>query len=180
MKSSKEELLAQAESLPLAEKKDFLDWSDHQGGERVIADSKLRAQLVNAGLALGVQSPKGKQQIASIIRLLPDGARLEPTPRRPKQQLPTIEDLKALITRIEAVEGHAAREMQIANEEDIKRLQAELAQAHIDHAETVHEELGKAFALRGSISEEARREALRRVGDDQEFPQRVFLSLIAC
>ena len=180
MKSSKEELLSIAQELPVAERKDFTDWSDHQGNERIITDSKLRTQLVNAGLAVGVQSPKGKQQIASIIRLLPDGARLEPTLRRAKQQLPTLDDLRVLINKIDTVEEVVEREMAAQTKQDIISLKDQLAEASLHDAERIHAELGKAFEANKNRASLARLESLRRVGDDQEFPQRVFLSLIAC
>jgi transcription elongation GreA/GreB family factor len=181
MRTTREELLEAAQSLPVAEKKDFLDLTLCQGNERTISDTGLRAKLLRAGLAVAVQSPKGPQArtTPSIIRLLSESARLQPTPRRVKQTLPTLEDLKALIKRIDATEAHVAREMQISNEETINNLRAQLAEASLSHAEQIHAELGKAFQEKNIVLHLARLEALRRVGEDTEFPQRVFVGLVA-
>lgn len=188
MRINREALLESALQLPIAEKSDFLDWSHQQGDERVIRDTSLRAKLIKAALAEGVQSPKGPQAKAfpSIVRLYPDGDapgrvrvnRVEPVPHVAAAK-PTIDDLKALITRIEAVEAHVAREMQIQSEEDIRKLRERIASVPVEELHVAHAELGKALEISGNGKHHARLEALKRIENDHEFPQRVFLGLIA-
>ncbi len=188
MRINKEELLHAALILPIAEKIEFIDWSHQQGDERVVRDTSLRTKLIKAGLAEGVQSPKGPQAKAypSIIRLYPDGdapgrvrvERANPVPHVEPVK-PTIDDLKALITRIEAVEAHVAREMQIQSEEDIRKLRERIASVPVEELHVAHAELGKALEISGNGKHHARLEALKRIENDHEFPQRVFLGLIA-
>ena len=75
--SDRHRLLERALALPTATPADF------QGGRRapadadaallkVIDDTAFRTKLVDARVAEGLQSPKGPQKIASIIRLYPN------------------------------------------------------------------------------------------------------------
>ena len=70
-------LWEKATALPLAQESDF--YGSHrrpQGVDpqhlRIIKDTALRSRLIMAGMAEGLQSPKGPQKIASIIRLYAD------------------------------------------------------------------------------------------------------------
>ena len=63
-------------SLPLARDEDFFGANRRPVGMdpqhlRVINDTALRSRLIMAGIAEGLQSPKGPQRIKSIIRLYP-------------------------------------------------------------------------------------------------------------
>lgn len=193
MKTSKEELFNAALDLPIAVKSDFLNLEYFGDSEdeliRTINDTSLRTKLIKAGLAEGIQSPKGPQAkiVPSIIRLYPNGdaparekrQRVNPTPPKETPAKPTVEDLKALVTRIEAVEAHVAREMELSAEEDIRKLRERIASGTIEELPAVHAELGKALEIAGNGRHHARLEALRRVSEDHEFPQRVFVSLVA-
>jgi len=64
-------------TLPLARDEDFFGPKRRPVGVdtqylRVINDTALRSRLIMAGIAEGLQSPKGPQRIKSIIRLYPD------------------------------------------------------------------------------------------------------------
>src|ERR1700730_8213000 len=106
-------------SLPLARDEDFFGSNrrpvrlDPQH-LRVINDTALRSRLIMAGIAEGLQSPKGPQRIKSIIRLYPafDAPRPGNKPRsirsaasstvtrepsRAAFGLPTVEELNALL-----------------------------------------------------------------------------------
>ena len=57
---------------------------------RAIRDTALRSRLIMAGLAEGLQSPKGPQKIASILRIYPDfTAPLPPRGRPPAGRPPS-------------------------------------------------------------------------------------------
>ena len=63
-------------SLPLAQDEDFFGSTRRPVGLdpqhlRVINDTALRSRLIMAGIAEGLQSPKGPQRIKSIIRVYP-------------------------------------------------------------------------------------------------------------
>src|SRR5271154_2993262 len=70
-------LWEKAMALPLAAESDFYGAHRRPPGVdsqhlRVIKDTTLRSRLIMAGMAEGLQSPKGPQKIASIIRLYAD------------------------------------------------------------------------------------------------------------
>jgi len=98
-------LWEKAMALPLAAESDFYGAHRRPHGVdsqhlRVIKDTALRSRLIMAGMAEGLQSPKGPQKIASIIRLYADfnapqplrgsrgtlAQRLRPAERRGAQQ----------------------------------------------------------------------------------------------
>ncbi len=67
-------LWEKAMALPLAQDSDFYGTHRKPHGVdqqhlRIIKDTALRSRLIMAGMAEGLQSPKGPQKIASIIRL---------------------------------------------------------------------------------------------------------------
>jgi len=91
---------------------------------RVIKDTALRSRLIMAGMAEGLQSPKGPQKIASIVRLYADfnapapvrgartAARRPNEPSRSAYGLPTVEELNRLLSRITTVERTVSSELQ--------------------------------------------------------------------
>src|SRR5471030_3272397 len=136
-------LWEKAVALPLAQESDFYGSHRRPHGVdpqhmRIIKDTALRSRLIMAGMAEGLQSPKGPQKIASILRLYPDfnapshgphnghsnghivvRSATRGTPGRKPAALPTVEDMEALITRIRAVEGHVARELSMTIDQEI-------------------------------------------------------------
>src|SRR3981081_1604076 len=113
-------------SLPLARDEDFFGPNRRPVAIdpqhlRVINDTALRSRLIMAGIAEGLQSPKGPQRIKSIIRLHPAlGAPAPPPPAPhcatrppgPPLGLPTVEELNALLGRIQQIERDVSRELQ--------------------------------------------------------------------
>ena len=195
----REKLIAQTDELAIAKPEDFAEGvqpaQDVPPNQyRVIANTQLRAKLLIARLAEGIQSPKGPQKIASIIRLYPEGNAPEPATRasrasnqprtsrgsrRVKQPLPSVEDLRALLTRIDAVEGHVAREMSMTIDGEAEALQKRAASVSLDVLPGVLSELNMAMAKRADVRAFARPEAFKQIAADREFAQRVFLPLIS-
>jgi mRNA-degrading endonuclease toxin of MazEF toxin-antitoxin module len=198
----RQRLLDQALALPDAQLTDFFGGrrppgDAHPGHLKVIKDTVLRARLIGANLAEGLQSPKGPQKIASILRLYPDfnapshaGAHnghsnghvvraTRGTPGRKPAQLPTVEELEALITRIRAVEGHVARELSMTIDQEIDQLKRKVAEARPDELNEAFAALGAAIAKRNDSSAHVREEAFRRIEKDTDFPQRAHLRYIA-
>lgn len=194
-------LLEQALSLPNASPSDFA--GDRRAPSdvlpehlKVIKDTALRAKLIGARLAEGLQSPKGPQKIASIIRIYPGfNAPAPPVssgsgagrPRsaaigirgRKPRALPTLEEMEALITRVRAIEAHVAREVGLTIDQEIEQLQRRLADARQGQLDEAFHALGAAISKRNDSSAYVRQEALRRVAGDSEFPQRVFLRYLS-
>src|SRR5476649_1744169 len=115
--------------LPQAEDRDFYGQHRRPSGVdgqylRVIKDTALRSRLIMAGMAEGLQSPKGPQKIASIIRLYPDLSAPQPgrtrtvrrapaaEPMRTAHGLPSVEELNLLLHRIETVEREVSQHLQ--------------------------------------------------------------------
>lgn len=194
--SRRERLLAAAEELKLAIPEDFIGgvMPDDGADYRVIANTQLRAQLISAGFAEGIQSPKGPQKIASIIKIYPNGdgpgftprgqrticavARVSRGSRRGKQQLPTVDELRALLTRIDAVEGHIAREVSMTIDSEIETLKQRVAAVGLDVLPGVLAEINAAVAKRADVHAFARPEAMKKIAQDREFAPRVYLSMI--
>lgn len=183
MKTTREELLSRASALLIAEKQDFIDLTlcDDYPLEsfRLIDDKALRSKLIGAGLAVKVQSPKGKQNIASIIRLLPENARLEPTPRRARQALPTIDELEALVKRFRETEAKVAAEIEAGADRDIADIRKRIAHGSEDDLHAAHEALGKALESKREARSVAKLEARSRLSEDPNFEQRPFLAMVA-
>jgi len=197
-------LLEQALALPDAQITDFFGGRRPPGDAhphhlKVIKDTVLRARLIQANLAEGLQSPKGPQKIASILRLYPDfnapshsphnghvgsnhvvvRSAIRGTPGRKPAALPTVEDMEALITRIRAVEGHVARELSMTIDQEIERLKRRVAESRPDELNEAFAALGAAIAKRNDSSTHIREEAFRRIEKDGDFPQRAHLRYIA-
>jgi len=153
-----------------------------------------------AGLAEGLQSPKGPQRIASIIRLYPNfdapgrDARMAGPVRRPGRPrrsetsdapsprsaygLPTVEELNALLSRIHATEIDVSRELQSKLNHDIDRLKREIGHLEGDAFERAFRELQNAIETRKRLAGEIREEAFRRIEADASFGPRTYLRLI--
>jgi hypothetical protein len=195
----KQRLLDQALALDNAKLTDFFGGRKPPGDVhpqhlKLIKDTALRARLIGANLAEGLQSPKGPQKIASILRIYPNFdapshaihnghtghvGRPRGTPGRKPAQLPTVEELEALITRIRALEGHVARELSMTIDEEIERLKRQLADSRPDELDTAFRALGAAISKRNDSSAHVRAEAFRRIEKDADFPPRVHLRYIA-
>ena len=147
-----------------------------------------------AGIAEGLQSPKGPQRIKSIIRVYPgfDAPRpgskpravrtAAPAPHEPARAafgLPTVEELNALLGRIQQVERDVSRELQGRLSGDIDRLKKQIATLDGDDFERAFRELESAMRQRRDLAGEIREEAFRRIDSDNSFEPRRYLRLIA-
>ncbi|HEV3156140.1 MAG TPA: hypothetical protein VGZ00_02220 [Candidatus Baltobacteraceae bacterium] len=190
--SARERLLERALTLPLASPSDFSgdrrpppDADPHH--LRLIADTGLRARLLDANLAVGLQSPKGPQRIKSIVRIYPhfnappaprhgSGGR-KPAHRTSERhaQLATIEDMETLLSRVRMVETEVAREMRASVDADIDRLKRTMALLSGIELEESHRKLGEALARRKELGWQIRLEAYRRIEQDESFAPRIYL-----
>jgi hypothetical protein len=198
--SDRQRLLERALALPTATPADF------QGGRRapadadpallkVINDTALRTKLVDARVAEGLQSPKGPQKIASIVRLYPDfdapprsatssargqrAAGRPAAPPSPARSLPDVDEMERLIARIRDVEAEVAREFAAQVDERIDRLKRSLVELSGTELEDAYRELGEALEQKRAVRSQIRFEAFRRIERDAEFAPRVHLRLLA-
>jgi hypothetical protein len=164
---------------------------------RVISDTALRSRLIMAGIAEGLQSPKGPQRIKSIIRVYPDFDAPRPgnkprtiraaaapsngghEPSRAAFGLPTVEELNALLNRIQHIEREVSQQMQGRLSADIERLKKQIASSDGDEFERAFRELENAMRQRRELAGEIRAEAFRRIDADNSFEPRRYLRLIA-
>jgi len=184
--------------LPLARDEDFFGSHRRPVGIdgqylRVINDTALRSRLIMGGIAEGLQSPKGPQRIKSIIRLYPDfdaprptnrprsirAAAPPPEPSRAAFGLPTVEELNALLNRIQQTEREVSQEMQGRLTGDIERLKRQIATLDGDEFERAFRELDNAMRQRRELATQIREEAFRRVDADGGFGPRRYLRLIS-
>ncbi len=191
-------LWEKAQALPVAEDDDF--YGSHRKPQgvpgdqlRVIKDTALRSRLIMAGMAEGLQSPKGPQKIASIIRLYPDfnapqpvrGAGGRPARRasepvsRSAYGLPTVEELNTLLHRIERVERDVSTQLQGQINHDIGRLKSQIATLEGDEFERAFRELEAAVRARREVAAHVRDEAFKRIDADSSFEPRKYLRLIS-
>ena len=187
-------------SLPLARDEDFFGANRRPVGIdpqhlRVINDTALRSRLIMAGIAEGLQSPKGPQRIKSIIRLYPDfdaprpGNKPRPVraaaaapasqPARAAFGLPTVEELNVLLARILQTERAVSIELQGRLGSDIDRLKKQIATLDGDDFERAFRELENAMRQRRELATQIREEAFRRIDADNSFEPRRYLRLIA-
>lgn len=161
-----------------------------------IDDTSLRSRLIAVGLAEGLQSPKGPQKIASILRIYPGfdappkPARVPRGPRRSsapsgnavrgqRGPRPTVDQLESLISRIRAEEAAVAREMHASIDDEIKQLQRAFGTLDGSDLERAHKDLGEALGRKRQSAAHIRDEAFRRIERDGEFQPRLFLRLLA-
>jgi hypothetical protein len=198
-RSARASLWEKAMSLPTARDEDFFGANRRPVGidpqyVRVISDTALRSRLIMAGIAEGLQSPKGPQRIKSIIRLYPDFDAPRPTnkprpvraaatapsePSRAAFGLPTVEELNALLTRIQHAEREVSQELQGRLVGDIDRLKKQIATLDGDDFERAFRELDNAMRQRRELGTQVREEAFRRIDADGSFEPRRYLRLIA-
>lgn len=158
---------------------------------KTIANTTLRSRLIGAGLAQGVQSPKGPQKIASIVRLYPafDAPTAPKTASGSKitgrsagkaaQALPTVEEVEALLKRIRAIEGHVARELSMSIEADVAEAQRRVADAAGGDVDEAFRALGALLEKRKDARRHVRETAFTKIEADKEFPLRGYLRLLA-
>lgn len=185
-------------SLPLAGDEDFFGSNRPPVGIdsqylRVINDTALRSRLIMAGIAEGLQSPKGPQRIKSIIRLYPafdaprPGSKPRPIrsaaatgePARGAFGLPTVEELNALLNRVQQAEREVSKELQGRLNGDIDRLKKQIGTLEGDAFERAFRELESLMHQRRELSGQIREEAFRRVSSDSNFEPRKYLRLIS-
>ncbi|MDB5028753.1 MAG: hypothetical protein JWO66_2442 [Candidatus Eremiobacteraeota bacterium] len=191
-------LLEKAMSLPVARDDDFFGQNRRPVGIdpqylRVINDTALRSRLIMAGIAEGLQSPKGPQRIKSIIRVYPDFDAPRPgnkprtiraaapaqEPARAAFGLPTVEELNALLTRIQSAERDVSQELQGRLNSDIDRIKKQISSLDGDDFERAFRELDAAMRQRRELGTQIREEAFRRIDADGTFEPRRYLRLIA-
>jgi len=192
------DLLEKVMTLPQARDADFFGSNRRPSGAsadhlRIISDTALRSRLIDAGVAEGLQSPKGPQKIPSIIRVYPNfdapppkkGAAKTGRPARggdaPRGAygLPTVEDLGVLLERIARIEGEVSHELQGQVNAEIDRLKREIGHLDGDDFERAFRNLDRALAARKALSSQVRDEAFKRLDADAGFEQRKYLRLIS-
>jgi hypothetical protein len=195
-RSARANLWEKAMSLPLARDEDFFGHNRRPVGVdpahlRVINDTALRSRLIMAGIAEGLQSPKGPQRIKSIIRLYPgfDAPRPGNKPRpvraanaesaRTAFGLPSVEELNALLNRIQQTEREVSREMQGQLGVEIDRLKKQIGTLEGDEFERAFRQLENAMRQRRELAGQIREEAFRRIDADAGFDARRYLRLIS-
>ena len=183
-------------ALPLAKENDFYGAHRRPHGVdpqhlRVIKDTALRSRLIMAGMAEGLQSPKGPQKIASIVRIYADfnappavrGARTSPRranePARSAYGLPTVEELNRLLHRISTVERTVSSELQGQINNDIGRLKSAIATLEGDEFERTFRELEAAVRARREVAGQVREETFKRIEADSSFEPRKYLRLLS-
>ena len=189
-------------SLPLADDDDFFGNATRPADidpqyVRVISDTALRSRLIMAGIAQGLQSPKGPQRIKSIIRLYPGFDAPRPGGSKPRQLraappppathptaraafgLPTVEELNALLARIGQAEREVSQELQGRVSSDIDRLKKQIGTLDGDAFERAFRELENAMRQRRELAGQIREEAFRRVEADPAFEPRRYLRLLS-
>ncbi len=183
-------------ALPLAQESDFYGTHRRPPGVdsehlRVIKDTALRSRLIMAGMAEGLQSPKGPQKIASIIRLYADFNAPQPVrnartngrraaePARSAYGLPSVEDLNRLLHRITVVERAVSTELQGQINNDIARLKTQIATLEGDEFERTFRELETAVRARREVAAQVREETFKRIEADSSFEPRKYLRLIS-
>ena len=189
-------------SLPMARDEDFFGANRRPVGLdpqhlRVINDTALRSRLIMAGIAEGLQSPKGPQRIKSIIRVYPGFDAPRPGNTKPRQLrtaaapsggsepsraafgLPTVEELNALLNRILGTEREVSQQLQGRLSADIDRLKKQIATSDGDEFERAFRELENAMRQRRELSGQIREEAFRRIDADGSFEPRRYLRLIS-
>ncbi len=190
--SDRQRLLERALALPQAHASDF------SGGRRApgdadaellkrINDTSLRTKLIEVRLAEGLQSPKGPQKIASIVRIYPNFDAPPSNGRRPAIQpvapatqrgLATVDEMERLIARIRATEREVEGELSAQVNERVEHLKRALAESSGDELETAYRELGDALERKRALASQIRSETFRRIEDDAAFSPRTYLRFI--
>jgi len=196
--SDRKQLLERAFALPTASATDFVEGRKLPTGVEAdlvkkIDDTSLRSRLIAMGLAEGLQSPKGRQKIASLLRIYP-GFDAPPTPARvprgpraastsgstrtSRAQMPTVEEMERLISRIRHEEAAIAKEMHVNVDREIRDLQTSFGSLDHSDLEDAHRKLGAALNKKRDLTGNVRREAFARIAGDGSFSARHFLKLL--
>ncbi len=193
--SDRQRLLERALALPQAQDADFVgDRKPPHDADRAllrrIDDTSLRTKLVETRLAEGLQSPKGPQRIASIVRIYPgfdaprrtsSGPRTAKAPAPATQQprgLPSVGEMESLIRRTREVEGDVAHELSAEADERVAHLKRALANLDGDELEDAYRELGDALERKRALESQVRFETFRRIESDASIPERAYLRLL--
>ncbi len=199
--TDRQRLLERALALPGAHIDDFYgERTPPHGADpkllKRIDDTGLRTKLIAVGLAQGLQSPKGPQKIASILRIYPafDAPSSSVTngrvkqrpklrPRRatqpPARRFPQISELERLVTRYREVEAEVAGELSVQLDDEIAQLKRDVSEFDGEPLEAAYRELGVALNRRRALASQISAQTFRRLEDDSEFPEREFLHLLA-
>jgi len=204
--TERKSLLERAMALPNATSDDFSGNNRRPSGVhddhlKVIKDTSLRSRLILGGFAEGLQSPKGPQKIASIIRIYPagDAPKREVRPRGPRGVgrprgsrsaatpersrgafgLPTIEDLQALVTRVRDEESAASARLQGEINSSIDRIKREIGTLEGDDFERAYRELENQMRAKRQVAGQIREEAFRVIESDETFAPRQYLRLVS-
>ncbi len=193
--SERHRLLERALALPQAHASDFFGdrKPPHDADPTLlkrIDDTSLRTKLVETRLAEGLQSPKGPQRIASIVRIYPDfdapgrtssgqrnAKKQAPTAQQPRG-LPSVGEMEALIRRIREIEGDVAHELSAEADERVAQLKRALANLDGDELEDAYRELGDALERKRALESQVRFETFRRIESDASIPERAYLRLL--
>lgn len=196
--SDRRRLLERALALPDAREDDFFgdrrppDDADPSLLKR-IDDTALRTKLIETRLAIGLQSPKGPQKIASILRIYPDfdapergavaarskngRATTGPVPS-PQRGLPTAAEMERLLARIREVEAGVVEELAAEIDDRVVRLKRSLGDLDGSDLETAYRELGEALDQKRALEAQVRFETFRRIERDSDFAERAYLRLL--
>jgi hypothetical protein len=192
--SDRQRLLERALALPAASPADFSGGRRPPAGAnpsllKIINDTALRTKLIEARIAEGLQSPKGPQKIASIVRLYPEfdapprpsasNGRSARAVAAPARGLPTVEEMERLISRIRAIEGEIAGELSAQIDTRIDALKRRFAELSGPDLEGAYRELGEALEQKRALRSQIRFEAFHRIERDAEFGPRAHLRLLA-
>jgi hypothetical protein len=191
--SDRKRLLERALALPQATASDFQgdrmppDDADPEH-LKIIADTALRTKLLDAKLAQGLQSPKGPQKIASIVRIYPDfdapsrggaNGRAKAPIAVQHRGLPTVDEMERLIGRIREIETEVESELSSQLDGRIARLKRSLADLDGPELESAVRELAMALDEKRALGAQIRFETFARVERDAAFEPRIFLRLLA-
>ena len=193
--SDRQRLLERALALPQADPSDFFgDRSAPSDADpsllKRIDDTALRTRLVESRIAQGLQSPKGPQKIASIVRIYPDfdaPGKTTPASRvksglvpvaHPQRGLPSVDEMEHLIGRIRGIGAEVAHELSAEADERVAHLKCALASLDGDELEDAYRELGAALERKRALESQVRFETFRRIEADASIPERAYLRLL--
>lgn len=146
---------------------------------RVVTDQKLAERLVGAGLASRFQRRthlprKDGRKLPTVLEIHADGVAGAARARKP-----TVEELRALIARVAAVEAELLGEKTRAIGERIAATKRRLIELTGEEEANAIRELSELSTARRSIAESIRRDAFARIEADREFAPRRWLSLLS-
>lgn len=195
--SDRQRLLSRALALPQATPDDFFGGRTPPAEAdpdllKRIDDTSLRTKLVDARIAQGLQSPKGPQKIASIVRIYPGfdapsrAASGKPSNGRTKaaagvqpRGLPHVDEMERLLARYREIEADVRGELAQQIDERVAHLKRTLAELDGNELEAAYRELGQALERKRALAAQVRFETFRRIERDTEFAERQYLRFLA-